>query len=363
MKKLFSIMTIIAVLGLFVIGCENNQNPIEHQSSMVFGNTGTAKITIPYGATMESATFYIYAGVASGKTVDLQRVTNDWDEYAVTWNNFGAAYTSDIYGSFISDVIGWKSTDITSLVQEWIDGTYDNFGFVMIQNEDMSPYSIYNSRENANFKPYLEICFTTDAGVFCETTLPIADAYIWKYYLDYNGGTSSSLYTGWISAAEKQSLVKFELETIPTQTLDGCTLTIGFWKTHAGFGPQDDVLSQYLPISLGTDGEAKTMVVTDAAMAVDILKMKTYGTSKNSITKLYAQLLGAKLNMAAGADYSAIADALAEADAFLADHDWNDWDEDDIDENAYILSLKDIFDDYNNGDIGPGHCDDFGDDD
>ena len=46
---------------------------------------------------------------------------------------------------------GWKSADIATLVQEWMDGTYDNYGFVMIQNEDMSPYSRYNSRENDNF--------------------------------------------------------------------------------------------------------------------------------------------------------------------------------------------------------------------
>ncbi len=475
MMRLVNILTIIAVLGLFVIGCENSSNPVEHQSSLISGTIETAKVTIPYGATLESATFYIYADIASGKTVDLQRITNDWGEYTVTWNNFGAAYAPEIYGSFVTDAIGWKSADIKTLVQEWMDGTYDNYGFVMIQNENMSPYSRYHSRENDNFKPYLEICYTTATGIACETTLPIADAYIWEFTPDYNGGTSSRLYTGWVSGAEKQSLVKFELDQAQPEPaelgdyvwidenrdgiqdesepgfpdvevelyncqdefitsmltdeygnylftglmpgdyyvkfikpegyefspmdqggddaldsdadadgydvctnlesgesdlthdaglylrdMEGCTLTIGFWKNHAGFGPQEDVLSQYLPIWLGTEGGDNSLFIDadDAAMAVAILKMKTYGKPFNGITKLYAQLLGAKLNIAAGADYSAIIDELAEADAYLAENFWTDWKKKD----KTAIMLMSTFDDYNNGIIGPGHCDDFGDD-
>jgi hypothetical protein len=138
----------------------------------------------------------------------------------------------------------------------------------------------------------------------------------------------------------------------------GCSLTIGFWKTHAGFGPQDDVLSQYLTITLGDEGGAKSLVVDSAAVAVDVLKMKTYGKNNNGITKLYAQLLAAKLNFAAGADDSAVADYVTDADAFLADHDYMDWDDLSDDDQAMVMMWQGAFDDYNNGDIGPGHCED-----
>jgi len=135
--------------------------------------------------------------------------------------------------------------------------------------------------------------------------------------------------------------------------MEGCTLTIGFWKNHAGFGPQDDVLSQYLPIMLG-DWE-----ITDAQTAYDILTQKVYGHPSNGITKLYAQMLAAKLNMEAGADGSDIADEISDADEFLSEYDWTDWDDLSKKTQKMVNKLKSTFDNYNNGYIGPGHCDDM----
>jgi hypothetical protein len=140
--------------------------------------------------------------------------------------------------------------------------------------------------------------------------------------------------------------------------MEGCTLTIGFWKTHAGFGPQADVVTPLLPIWLGDAGGDKSMYVDSASIAHDILVMKTYGHPSNGITKLYAQMLGAKLNIANGADDSAVAALIVAVDAFLADNDWTDWDGLSKPEKRVVNGWKSSFDDYNNGDIGPGHCDD-----
>ncbi len=140
---------------------------------------------------------------------------------------------------------------------------------------------------------------------------------------------------------------------------DGCTHTIGYWKTHAGFGPQADVVSQYLPIWLGDDGGSKSLAVTDAAIAVAVLEMKTYGTNSNGITKLYAQLLGAKLSIASGAGDIDVADIIADADAFLAGHDWNNWAGLSRADRNKVLYWQGMLDNYNNGLIGPGHCDEL----
>jgi hypothetical protein len=137
---------------------------------------------------------------------------------------------------------------------------------------------------------------------------------------------------------------------------EGCTLTIGFWKNHTGLGPQADVISQYLPITLGDAGGSKSLDVTDRYVAVDVLKQRTYGQPNNGITKLYAQLLAAKLNFAAGASDNAVADYVADADAFLADHDHDDWGDLTEEEADNVMMWHGAFDDYNNGDIGPGHC-------
>ena len=128
-------------------------------------------------------------------------------------------------------------------------------------------------------------------------------------------------------------------------------MTIGYWKTHAGFtGKNADRVTPLLPISLGT------LDVTDAGIAVDVLTMKTYGHPSNGITKLYAQLLGAKLNIADGADGSAVASTIADADAFLATYDWEDWDSLSKAEKKAVLRWMTTLDNYNNGYIGPGHC-------
>jgi hypothetical protein len=141
----------------------------------------------------------------------------------------------------------------------------------------------------------------------------------------------------------------------------GCTLSKGYWKNHAGFGPQADVVTDMLPIWLGDDGGDKSMAVTDAQIAVDILQQHTYGHPSNGITKLYAQLLAAKLNIANGAGMVDIADVISEADAFLAAHDWMDWGNLEMSQKHKVLGWKDMLDDYNNGYIGPGSCDDEGD--
>jgi hypothetical protein len=139
----------------------------------------------------------------------------------------------------------------------------------------------------------------------------------------------------------------------------GCSRTIGYWKTHAGFGPQADVVTPLLPVRLGTMGGAKSVNVTTAALAVQLLKMR--GTndvheSSNGINKLYAQLLGAKLNAASGANVSAVAAVIAAADAFLATHDTLSWSSLSDAQQSQVNSWMSSLDAYNNGQTGPGHC-------
>lgn len=476
MMKLVHFLMLVAILGIFAFGCGEQPNPVDTNEFPDSEMFSANKISIPVGSTLQSAVFNIYILESSDQDINIHRITSDWDETTVTWNSFGGAFNSTVEGSFNADAVGWKSVDVTPLVQSWLDETYDNYGLLLAQDNMTYPYTQFQSKENFIFLPYLQVCYLFEDETECLADLPSDDSYIWETLPDQNNGLAEILRTGWgpvDEELEKQSLLKFGIDPtirlaelgdtvwidnnrdgiqdadepgfpdvrvelyncddefitsmltdadgfyiftslIPgdyyvkfiqpegyvftlqnigdvatdsnadpatgldectnlesgesdmthdaglyMRDMEGCSLTIGFWKTHAGFGPQDDVVSQYLPISLGTEGGEKSLNVIDAAMAVDILKMKTYGKPKNGITKLYAQLLGAKLNMAAGADVSVIADAMAEADAFLAENDWEDWNKRD----KTALNLMSTFDDYNNGDIGPGHCDDFGDDD
>ena len=143
----------------------------------------------------------------------------------------------------------------------------------------------------------------------------------------------------------------------------GCSLTIGYWKTHAGFGPQADVVSPLLPQYLGTQlfgfPVGKSIKVDNTAEAVQFLSF--YGSNNdfnasNGINKLYAQLLAAKLNIANGADGSILAPTISAADSFLTTNDPLNWSGLSRAQKNQVLVWVTTLDYYNNGLIGPGHC-------
>jgi hypothetical protein len=142
---------------------------------------------------------------------------------------------------------------------------------------------------------------------------------------------------------------------------EGCTRTKGYWMNHSGQGNgnQDDEVTPLLPIWLGDAGGAESVQVTTNVMAHQILDRRFCSSRNNGVGKLYAQLLAAKLNFASGASPDAVTDVVFDADAWLADHGCGDWGDDVSD---MVLGWKDTLDDYNNGRIGPGHCDDMDDD-
>lgn len=134
----------------------------------------------------------------------------------------------------------------------------------------------------------------------------------------------------------------------------GCSLTIGYWKAHAGFtGNNPDMVTPLLPIWLGTANGAYSTQVTTAQQAVSYLNFQ--GQASNGIYKLQGQLLAAKLNIASGADPSAISSAITAADNFLATNPlpWNKLSKG---QQAIVLGWMTTLDNYNNGLIGPGHC-------
>lgn len=139
-----------------------------------------------------------------------------------------------------------------------------------------------------------------------------------------------------------------------TSTTQDCTLTIGYWKNHAGLGPQADRVSPLLPQWLGTAGGQSSVQVTTNAQAVTLLDYSS--TASNGIDKLYGQLLGAKLNLAAGADGAAVASTITSSDAFLAGHADTSWTGLSGAAQQSVLGWVGTLDAYNNGLTGPGHC-------
>jgi len=171
------------------------------------------------------------------------------------------------------------------------------------------------------------------------------------------------------------------LTMVPTD--DGCTHSKGYWKNHAGCrSGRDDLVTDLLPLHLGDEGGAKTLVVADACDAYMVLRTEAcrcgdkgrdddghgHGDDhdngrgdergkSNGIAKLYTHLLATKLNIANGADDADIAATVDEVDAFLADHDCDDWSGLAQDDRRMVLRWKNDLEDYTGGRNGPGSCD------
>ncbi|GAH97707.1 unnamed protein product, partial [marine sediment metagenome] len=63
-----------------------------------------------------------------GLTAGCYRVTANWAEYGVTWNNKpGRAGNS---GNIALTALGRRTVSLTSLVTSLINGTYANYGWI-----------------------------------------------------------------------------------------------------------------------------------------------------------------------------------------------------------------------------------------
>jgi hypothetical protein len=128
---------------------------------------------------------------------------------------------------------------------------------------------------------------------------------------------------------------------------DGCTYTQGYWKTHGPI-PTGNNVNEWPVIGL-TLG---TVAYTDFELQAIF---DTPG-SGNALITLAHQLIAAKLNVANGADDSAVASAIAAADALIGGLVVPPIGTGTL-PNGSVGALITALTDYNEGATGPGHCD------
>lgn len=126
---------------------------------------------IPSGSTIKSAKLYLYKVSTNTNghmhVFTLRRITAPWDSMTLTHANKPAQ--SARYGPYYAfgPTNEWNILDATQLVQEWIDGTYPNYG--MCTSPEVETSSTYTYRHNAawaskehattGFRPYLLITY------------------------------------------------------------------------------------------------------------------------------------------------------------------------------------------------------------
>jgi hypothetical protein len=324
--------------------------------------TGLSLAAVPGAAatdvTVTSAVLTVNVIRASQETLNVHRITADWAEDTVTWNNFGG-FDPAVVASFVVDGLGPKSVDITALVQGWMDGTYPNYGLLLEQG--VTNYTAFDSSEDptVDLRPKLDICYTGPSGDVCATIQrgtqgEVPDTYIWENYPDINFGTKDPLYTGLISGFEKQALLRFELPQTPPD--EGCTRTPGYWKTHSEYGPAGyDPTWGMLP-----DG-ADTIFFLSEQSYYDVLWTSPQG---NAYYILSYQYIAAELNQLAGASIpTKVLAAFDEATDLFETYTPGDLAHPKKvgigkDIRDQFITLAGILNDYNNGYVGPGHCPD-----
>ncbi|MFQ5924878.1 MAG: hypothetical protein ACE5IE_02645, partial [Dehalococcoidia bacterium] len=137
----------------------------------------------------------------------------------------------------------------------------------------------------------------------------------------------------------------------PTPNPDHCTLTPGYWKTHSIYGP-----APY---------DATWALVGEDSLFFDTGQswyevMWTPPAGGNAYYILAHHYIAAVLNELNGAPTAAVAAELAHAAFLLDQYDGSPDPMSDITGSVRedFIATAAVLDDYNNGIIGPGHCDD-----
>jgi hypothetical protein len=129
-------------------------------------------------------------------------------------------------------------------------------------------------------------------------------------------------------------------ETCDTDGDPNCTYSQGYWKNHPEAWP-------LATLEIGPD-------LYTAAELLDILALPIAGDKSLILAR---QLIAARLNVAQGADATAIAAALVDAEAWCdANHDGDGLGYGSSDTTA--SDLGDVLEAFNTGVTGPGHCPD-----
>ena len=95
--------------------------------------------------------------------IGLHKVTSNWDESTITWNLQPTSSTdAEVTSNITVGTITWKSWDIDTLVQSWLDGDITNYGMVLKDTDESSVNTIAyfwtsDYTTDATKRPILEI--------------------------------------------------------------------------------------------------------------------------------------------------------------------------------------------------------------
>ena len=123
--------------------------------------------SIPQGAKIKSAKLYLLKtyinSYGQDHTFTVRRCLNEWKENTLTFNMV-PTLSANFYGPVYTfgAVNKWTELDMTQMVQEWVDGTYPNYGMRTTYNgtgyRENSRWASSNN-PTVDCRPYMEVVY------------------------------------------------------------------------------------------------------------------------------------------------------------------------------------------------------------
>lgn len=136
---------------------------------------------------------------------------------------------------------------------------------------------------------------------------------------------------------------------------NGCTLTLGYWRTHSIYGPAPTDDGWYAIGDIDGDGISEGPDETFFKSGKTWLQILNTPTSGNQYLNLAKQYIAARLNLANGvvAPPASVSSAITSATAYFSSQPAG------IPAGKItktLIQAQSVLDQFNNGLIGPGHC-------
>jgi hypothetical protein len=216
MDNLARKVLISLAIVLITAGCSNLDNPVQSKLSIVDDRQENPAPGVPAGAVFVSADLVLDVYIKSQYEVTLHRITADWSESEVNWDNFAGAYDTVVSASFLPDQNGPVAVDISSLVGGWLDGSLENHGLLLRQSTRSSQFHSSETSEVTS-RPGLIVRFEENGqldSIVIRRGLNggVADAFIAENIPIANYGDFTRVYVGMVSIFENQALFKFPLQ-------------------------------------------------------------------------------------------------------------------------------------------------------
>jgi hypothetical protein len=136
--------------------------------------------SIPPTYTVTDARLRLYETTTSaGQTINLYRLTNSWVESQMNWSfrdsvnrwiTAGGDFNGTSVGSFVPNLASqYREISITSLAQNWVNGTFSNYG-LLLRSSGALGEAKFASREELTMTQRPELCITYQQGPIVTAT-------------------------------------------------------------------------------------------------------------------------------------------------------------------------------------------------